>query len=353
MPYGKGGKNKVKNNRLAIGDKKIDRKRKCVASKSIKTQTAQAETKALAKAEADSSVSDSAASSEDNDNSEAKKRVKMTMKERADSGLVVISQEEKRIYIKVAYAIRYEEPEPCEWSQIAGDLMRETCMRRETIIEIFNKCQSGVPHPEQQTQGCGRPVKLERDNKGLIAAAVAINIGVPPAQATEICNMHNAMESPSITVCRNTLMSTIQRYTDVDMSAVERRKTGSKDPTGAWAVARAVMSTQMAGQFDYGDRLDSGTAVFDCDLPPPLSACCCRARSSIAGPPAGTPSDRRPPRDSAASLPPNACEQKRSKKSQPQVLLHSSPEFESRRKMVMGALPVGDLGERGVLERAR
>ena len=247
MPFGKGGKNRPTLKRPASGYNKIERKQKrsILKKKEVlaieelaKAETeadalatanagalATAEAGALATAEAHDLASDNAEA--DKVQSAAKNRVKMTMKEREESGLVVLSQEEMCIYIKVAYAIRYDEPMASEWGPVAGELMRETCMRRDTILEIFSKCHSGVPHPEQQKQGCGRPVKLGPENKGLIAAAVAINIGVSPAHATEICNMHNAMESPSITVCRNTLMSTIQQYTNVDISAVEHRKPGS------------------------------------------------------------------------------------------------------------------------------
>jgi hypothetical protein len=102
MPYGKGGKNKVKNNRLAQGDKKIDRKRKANASKAIQEESAEAEAEAEAEAdasakaeadapakaeayapagaEADAPAVESAAASQEREYPVANKRVKMTMK---------------------------------------------------------------------------------------------------------------------------------------------------------------------------------------------------------------------------------------------------------------------------------
>jgi hypothetical protein len=151
--------------------------------------------------------------------------MKMTMKEREESGLVVCSQTEMRIYIKVAYVSRYDEPDESDWGRIAGDLSKETGMRRATIKEIFKKCRSGERNPEKQKKGAGRVVKLKPDNKGLAAAATAINLGASRTVATEICNTENA--ELGISVSRNTLMATIKKYTDVDSSAVDRCNTGN------------------------------------------------------------------------------------------------------------------------------
>lgn len=159
MVFGRGGKTKPKNKWLAKGDNKADRKRKREASSALYEEIvvlANVKADALAQPEANHCVAVADAhdiarvhTAAETEKPSAKKRVKMTMREVEDSGRVVVSQEDKRNYIKVAYAIRYDEPDVSDWGQIAGVLMGETCMRCDTILEIFNKCHSGVPHPEQ------------------------------------------------------------------------------------------------------------------------------------------------------------------------------------------------------------
>jgi hypothetical protein len=66
-------------------------------------------------------------------------------------------------------------------------------------------------------------------------------------------------------------MSTFRRFATVDISTVDRWKTGSKDPNGG-AVASSVFAAQMASQYAYGEQIDKGEAVLDCSLPPPWMA---------------------------------------------------------------------------------
>lgn len=89
-------------------------------------------------------------------------------------------------------------------------------------------------------------MKLAPDNKGLIAAAIALNIGVPVSVVVEICNAQNKAEEIKIT--RNTLMDTLKKYTDVKVLSTLRRNTGSKDAESAWAKARAVFAEQLLQQ---------------------------------------------------------------------------------------------------------
>ena len=141
-------------------------------------------------------------------------------------------------------------------------------MHCESIKEVFRKSRNGEVNPERQKQGAGRVAKLEVDNKGLLAAALAINVGASTQQATEICNMQN--KDIGLTVSRNTLMKTIAEYTHVDVSAVHHRKTGIKDSNSDWAVARTVFSEQLEWQYDQREKIDRGEAEFDCSLPPPI-----------------------------------------------------------------------------------
>jgi hypothetical protein len=175
-----------------------------------------------------------------------------------------------RIYIEMAYTVQLSEPPENEWGNIAPTLSSKMGVRPATIIAVFKKCQSGKPNPEKQKPGAGCIAKLTADNKGRVAAALVIITGGLVQQATNMCNWQNAADSFDVTVTRNTLMNSLRRFADVDISTVDCRKTGSKDPNGAWAVARSVFAAQMASQYAYGEQIDKIEAVFDCCLPPPL-----------------------------------------------------------------------------------
>ena len=135
-------------------------------------------------------------------------------------------------------------------------------MRFNTILEIFKNCLSGELNPEKQKPGAGRIPKLPSNNKGHVAAALVINTGGSVQQATDMCNFQNAANGLDVTVTHDTLMNSFRRHADVVVSIVERPKTGSKDPNGAWAVARSVFAAQMASQYTYREQLDKGEAVF-------------------------------------------------------------------------------------------
>ena len=77
--------------------------------------------------------------------------------------------------------------------------------------------------------------------------------------ATEICNdINKNRNNDKVTVCRNTLIDTLKAYTDVDICATLRRKTGKKDITSAWAVARKAFAEQMLEQIRLGEEIDAG-----------------------------------------------------------------------------------------------
>jgi hypothetical protein len=117
----------------------------------------------------------------------------------------------------------------------------------------------------------------------LIAGAAALNGSASPKMVTEICNAVNKAAFPenfesSYKVCRNTFMSTLQAYTDFESIAILRRKTGSKDPTSKWAVARLTIASQMLEQIEVGKQVDNGEMslsqafeeVEKNDVPPPI-----------------------------------------------------------------------------------
>lgn len=122
-------------------------------------------------------------------------------------------------------------------------------------------------------------MRLDRDNPGLIAGAAALNGSTSPKMATEICNAVNKLKFPDkfeaeYSVCRNTFMSTLNAYTDFESRAVLRRKTGKKDPSSDWAVARLTIAEQMLEQIKIGKQLDSNEITYHDaytpDAPPPI-----------------------------------------------------------------------------------
>jgi hypothetical protein len=70
-------------------------------------------------------------------------------------------------------------------------------------------------------------------------------------------------------------MSTLKEYTDFESRAVLRQKTGKKDPTSDWAVARLTIAQQMIEQLQLGMQLDSNEITYhdaykNPDAPPPI-----------------------------------------------------------------------------------
>jgi hypothetical protein len=73
-------------------------------------------------------------------------------------------------------------------------------------------------------------------------------------------------------------MSTLKAHTDFDSVAILRRKTGSKDPTSKWAIARVTIASQMLEQIELGKKIDNGDItqleafenVEKNDMPPPI-----------------------------------------------------------------------------------
>jgi len=199
-------------------------------------------------------------------NNDGKKR-KLTMREQQEAGFLVCNQTHIRTYVMVAYVVRFKEPDESEWSRIAKLLSQEIGSKPDNIKDVFRKCRDGDANPELQRQGAGRPKKLDADNPGLKAAAIALNSGVPVSVAIELCNTQN--KDGGITVCRNTVMNSLADYTDVALVATTRRKTGSKDAKSDWAVARKVLAEQLLRQIQTGEMLDKGLiATTGCDVPP-------------------------------------------------------------------------------------
>jgi hypothetical protein len=137
-----------------------------------------------------------------------------TLSEREGMGLLKLDQEMVRNYVIVAYATRFQEPAEEDWKSIIAILISEGVpTSARTIRQIFKNCQAGNTSAKQKS-GAGRKRKLEPDNVGLAAAARALNGGISPKFATEICNEANRISQGEDyePVCRNTLMDAIDQY---------------------------------------------------------------------------------------------------------------------------------------------
>jgi hypothetical protein len=159
-------------------------------------------------------------------------------------GLLHIDEEQMRSYVVGIYAIRFHEPAEVLWSGIIGTLLGEHIpMTAKTITSCKRK------------SGGGRKRILNPDNEGLSAGILALNGGVSPALATEICNQHNKRTLPEKdykSVTRNTFLDTIDSCTYVKCQAILRTKTGRRDAESAWAKARVVRCKQTLHQLDLG-----------------------------------------------------------------------------------------------------
>ena len=205
------------------------------------------------------------------DESPPLKRSRMTMKERKESGLMVIKQEWCRIYAAVAYEKRFNRPDEDDWPTFATTIAGETGMNSESVKCVWRRCRDGKEEPHKQEDGAGRSRKLPKDNKGLVAGAIALNNGASPNLATLICNEAN--KDSGVTICRNTFVDTLSAYTDVEVAATQRRKTGKKDKSSPWAKARFAITEQMQEQVKLGEAIEKGEkALADCsaDNPPPV-----------------------------------------------------------------------------------
>jgi hypothetical protein len=174
--------------------------------------------------------------------------------------------------------LEFNEPDESEWPSIASALRARWGIAIKTAKEVFKRLRDGDLNAQKQRGGAGRPRKLKRDNAGLIAAAAALNNGTPPKLAVDICNTVNEKKYPAeyhgknMKISRNTLLATLEAYTDFRQEAIPRRKTGRKDTESDWAKARVVVSEQMQDQVSNGKKVDSGKITLQeansCECPP-------------------------------------------------------------------------------------
>lgn len=107
-------------------------------------------------------------------------------------GCVHVSEEWMCICCLAVCARREDEPPEEYWGRIANQLNKEIGVSVNTVKRIFKECQDGnAVAAHKQKEGSGAKRKLNKDNPGLLAAAMALNVGAPPNLAAETCNTVN------------------------------------------------------------------------------------------------------------------------------------------------------------------
>ena len=108
-----------------------------------------------------------------------------TREEVLAEGRIPIPEEWTRIYCLVAYEKRFNEPSEEEWGSIAATIHSEIGCSVNTVKKVFKEGRDGeVGKAVKRKAGSGRKRKLDPNNKGLLAAAMALNVGVPPTLAS-------------------------------------------------------------------------------------------------------------------------------------------------------------------------
>lgn len=195
------------------------------------------------------------------------------LSDRDEFGLVVVTEEQIRCYVAVAFALRFDEPARKEWDEPVSLITKELGCDRRTVLSVFEKLEMSytVEAGVRRKEGSGRPRLLEKNNKGLAAAAIGLNSNFSVMVATDICNQVNARDNIA-PVSHNTVLRSLRAYTTVHKQSVLRRKTGSKDETSPWAIARLARCEMTLDMFDRERRVDAGdTTIEDCmkdDIPP-------------------------------------------------------------------------------------
>lgn len=179
------------------------------------------------------------------------------------------NEQEIRNFIKVIYFYEFNCPPKEEWKEEGGIipyLYHRYSIHRDVTERVLNLVSEGKEITRKG--GSGRKHKLDADNEGLCMAIMAINLGMSPAMATCICNTTNRdshKDMPAdefkkrFQICRNTLMSNIRKYADVEQRAVPAVKTGGdKGPDSKWARSRVVFAKMLQAMRKAGDEWLAG-----------------------------------------------------------------------------------------------
>lgn len=172
----------------------------------------------------------------------------------------------RRVYIALAYILRFKEPTENEWGPCIQEMTKELKCDKRTVARVWESLvdTQDVESAVEASYRCGRPGKIQRNNPGLVAAAAALNLGVSPQQATIVCNAINERRmDKAVTICKNTLLATLNRHTKVMCNSVLRRKTGNRDVESKWAKARLARCVMTKEMFQLGAALENGSTTWE------------------------------------------------------------------------------------------
>ena len=181
--------------------------------------------------------------------------------EELDQMEISFSQNENQAYCRIAYYKRFGMPDESDWRPLIEILVEETGLHEKTIRKYFNHFAGDSKEEIERKKGSGRKSKLDKKNRGLLAAALLMNFGASPAKAVHVCNKINKEEYPDEyeekkKISASTLVRTLKKYATFEKVKTLRRKTGSRDVTAPWAVTRTVQSTQFLEQLELGEKMD-------------------------------------------------------------------------------------------------
>jgi hypothetical protein len=124
--------------------------------------------------------------------------------------------------------------------------------------------------------------KSSRAKRGLILVGLVVNLDQCHSPVGAVGGLEwdhvNLKNTPESSICLNTLKTSLSLYTDSDIRAIPRWKTGKKDKESAWAKARLATATQMKKQVALGKKIDAGDLLLsdamkecrDRNAPPPI-----------------------------------------------------------------------------------
>lgn len=181
--------------------------------------------------------------------------------EELDQMEISFTQKENQAYCRIAFYKRFGMPDESDWSPLIEILVEETGLHKQTIRKYFTHFAGDSKEEIERKKGSGRKSKLDKKNRGLLAAALLMNFGASPSKAVHVCNKINKEEYPDEyeekkKISASTLVRTLKKHATFQKVKTLRRKTGSRDVTAPWAVTRTVQSTQILDQLELGEKMD-------------------------------------------------------------------------------------------------
>lgn len=190
-------------------------------------------------------------------------RRRLTKAEARGAGKIHIAEEQFRACFLTCCQERFNEPLEEDWPDLVREIQKEVGGHRDTMRRVWKEARDGNTECALRNEGGGHPRKLEPNNEGLSAAALALNTGVSPALASQTCNTVNAPHGVDAAIARKTSIDALEACTDIQMCEIQRRKTGSKDKNSGWAKTRKRFCEQLRDMLDCGQHIDQGVMTFE------------------------------------------------------------------------------------------